>query len=65
MTPKMKDALEILSHEPIIVTMSTDGKVSHISASGVSIRTLKALVDRDLVRKRLISLSKDIYEIVA
>lgn len=63
MTPKMKSALAILACGPIIVTMGIGGKVTSISTEGVSISTLKALVNRDLVTKRLLSLSKDIYEV--
>lgn len=65
MTPKMKAALEILDHEPIIVTMDSVGMVTAMSVSGVDIRTLRALENRDLVRRRLLSLSKDIFEKVA
>ncbi len=64
MSPKMKFALEILTEKPIVVSLDSQNKVIGMSVDDVSIVTLRALDTKGLVKRRLLSLSKDIYEIV-
>lgn len=56
----MKVALDILQYEPIIVT-HVGSKPVEISVGNVKLSTLKALENRDLVKRRMVTLSKDEY----